>query len=236
MRGKRANVASNDVCSGLTPACAGKTKAKPNVEALYQAHPRVCGENSGIGNTVRALRGSPPRVRGKRDDEVGGLQGGRLTPACAGKTLVFTECRLIGRAHPRVCGENGGSLFPVPWAHPRVCGENALVEASPLAPIGSPPRVRGKHVRRPPPPRERGLTPACAGKTRRALAPTGADEAHPRVCGENWSFTVPSPYCAGSPPRVRGKRGRPSIRTVPCRLTPACAGKTLWHYEIPSHR
>ena len=47
------------------------------------------------------------------------------------------------------------------------------------------------------------------------------------MCGENdLGFTLYPPRY-GSPPRVRGKRCRRSIFCQDCRITPACAGKTL---------
>ena len=91
--------------------------------------------------------GSSPRVRGKRRE--GGLAVLRvgLIPACAGKTWTHVLRPPAATAHPRVCGENARP------AHARPPGE------------GSSPRVRGKlgHIlggRI-----ERGLIPACAGKT-----------------------------------------------------------------------
>ena len=41
-------------CSGLIPACAGKTPGRRERRSLSRAHPRVCGEN-------REARRSPPR-------------------------------------------------------------------------------------------------------------------------------------------------------------------------------
>ena len=53
----------------------------------------------------------------------------RITPACAGKT--------------------GGAAYGFNlWQdHPRVCGENTLKQGFGDHVIGSPPRVRGKHLR-----------------------------------------------------------------------------------------
>ena len=107
-----------------------------------------------------------------------------------------------------------------------MCGENYSPGGHSPPLWGSPPRVRGKPGPVGPDNPIVGLTPACAGKT----APPGwrsmSSRAHPRVCGENWSDTVHTVSMAGSPPRVRGKRGW--IGTIRPRdgLTPACAGKT----------
>ena len=132
----------------------------------------------------------------------------RLIPACAGKTRTTSRT--------------------VVWstAHPRVCGENALVEASPLAPIGSSPRVRGKQRRRENGGSDTGLIPACAGKTCRGSRFSRARTAHPRVCGENVVGHAPGPVISGSSPRVRGKRTARRAHPRRPRLIPACAGKT----------
>ena len=172
------------------------------------AHPRVCGENTDDIDLNVIDEGSSPRVRGKPHDEHERLWRERLIPACAGKTFLPFMCVVWARAHPRVCGENVGTIEVA-----RLTG-------------GSSPRVRGK----------RGVTvddqllerliPACAGKTGCATPiPTGAG-AHPRVCGENEDVFPAGFLLVGSSPRVRGKPRR--LRTSRARggLIPACAGKT----------
>ena len=172
------------------------------------AHPRVCGENPPEDPARVALGGSPPRVRGKREELRGDLRLGRLTPACAGKTFAMAEVMRFLPAHPRVCGENGTLVF------------------GPKESLGSPPRVRGKRHYESQRLRARGLTPACAGKTKRNAGPASGVPAHPRVCGENNSAQGSMSLARGSPPRVRGKLGDPNEWPKPIGLTPACAGKT----------
>ena len=168
----------------------------------------MCGENPSRRVIPWPIRGSSPRVRGKR---------------CCG---YFPSVDLW--AHPRVCGENrfppdvlrrclgssprvrgkpslqfrwnrlGGLIpacagkttgipvrHPTQRAHPRVCGENCLERTYITMYNGSSPRVRGKH-------RDGdlcrycgGLIPACAGKTFYSMINRAAFGAHPRVCGEN---------------------------------------------------
>ena len=74
--------------------------------------------------------GSSPRVRGKPDFETSPAYDARLIPACAGKTIAGFDESEVGRAHPRVCGENS----------PR-SGTTGRAR-------GSSPRVRGKHYQR----------------------------------------------------------------------------------------
>ena len=152
--------------------------------------------------------GSSPRVRGKLCLGYLQFRGRRLIPACAGKTR-----RRCARARAR-------------WAHPRVCGENELMNFTAATLSGSSPRVRGKLVEGR---SERGfprLIPACAGKTLAAVGVRAIHRAHPRVCGENPTFTGEIVHLPGSSPRVRGKQARLARLRLLRRLIPACAGKT----------
>ena len=148
-------------------------------------------------------------MRGKGLSELAHTKKARITPACAGKTRAGLPACRVREDHPRVCGEN----FPLFV----LC----------VFPIGSPPRVRGKHRD---PIKSSGryrITPACAGKTVKLRDIGHAVEDHPRVCGENGESTSESDRLPGSPPRVRGKRGRTATVTPVDGITPACAGKTL---------
>ena len=107
-----------------------------------------------------------------------------------------------------------------------MCGENLGVTPVSLEVRGSSPRVRGKLSRGFTDLGQRGLIPACAGKTWLAGKKRHEKGAHPRVCGENQAATTPALPTPGSSPRVRGK---PNIRAEAARrgrLIPACAGKT----------
>ena len=73
----------------ITPACAGKTPHALQKFSPFQDHPRVCGENLAVLTKLLFQLGSPPRVRGKRDYESKGNYTVGITPACAGKTLVY---------------------------------------------------------------------------------------------------------------------------------------------------
>ena len=161
------------VRGGLIPACAGKTPPRSSGPASSRAHPRVCGENSGVGSLREVDEGSSPRVRGKLFLIVWDRRCVRLIPACAGKTDHFNPF-----------------WHRLP-AHPRVCGENREVDALDLLGEGSSPRVRGKRSVIGLPPPLQGLIPACAGKTTRDPSSRNGSWAHPRVCGEN-ALPVPA--------------------------------------------
>ena len=93
-------------CTGLIPACAGKTPCSGRRARPWTAHPRVCGEN--LIRIVKSalVDGSSPRVRGKRLESVAVWRCPRLIPACAGKTTSPRPASRRSPAHPRVCGEN----------------------------------------------------------------------------------------------------------------------------------
>ena len=148
MRGKLARNTLAEVALRITPACAGKTTVCAFLRWGRQDHPRVCGENLNLIASKLRGAGSPPRVRGKPQQLFEIFEQLRITPACAGKTLI------------------GWSTDPAKWDHPRVCGENTLSAKLPSSSTGSPPRVRGKLLYRIKRKLYDRITPACAGKTR----------------------------------------------------------------------
>ena len=86
-------------------------------------------------------------------------------------------------------------------------GEDGFQDVPLCTQNGSPPHARGRHRPRPHEGDDRGITPACAGKTvERPLAAPNAD---------------------GSPPHARGRHALLDAGITPLRITPACAGKTL---------
>ena len=173
--------------------------------------------------------GSPPRVRGVLSISSCPEVPDRITPACAGSTVVNEVQIPVVWDHPRVCGEYmeirsydyGDSGSPprvrgVPsidhWLssavrdHPRVCGEYEQMQKGACYKKGSPPRVRG--VRSSP------SRCSCPGRD------------HPRVCGEYLDDLGPSGTDDGSPPRVRGVPDNLPWLTDDGGITPACAGST----------
>ena len=167
MRGKPINWLSVAVSYRITPADAGKTRAKRTKTMPPQDHPRGCGENAPARSSSSPTQGSPPRMRGKPFAPRRYHYRVGITPADAGKTLLFCL-----RSRRR-------------WDHPRGCGENVQTSLFRPARRGSPPRMRGKHVAAAQVKPRRRITPAGAGKTRtlRPSRPKSGD--HPRRCGEN---------------------------------------------------
>ena len=215
VRGKRSRRAALRGGLRITPACAGKTRRQAVLCWDGRDHPRVCGENSTLLRKLGGKWGSPPRVRGKQDEVESADGDERITPACAGKTARHRKSAHLRRDHPRVCGEN--TVSPISSAARR----------------GSPPRVRGKLLVEQQRQRLGRITPACAGKTYRKETVYSPSRDHPRVCGENYHTSGHRPILQGSPPRVRGKHGPGLQAGIWQRITPACAGKTLFVFSTP---
>ena len=132
---------------------------------------------------------------------------GGITPACAGKSKIQKPLVLGRRDHPRVRGEK--TYWLSRWARFS----------------GSPPRARGKvamtlfnlvHL---------GITPACAGKSRRWSSLAVQNRDHPRVRGEKHQLSEATRAAEGSPPRARGKASDSCGASAFTGITPACAGK-----------
>ena len=151
----------------ITPACAGRSSPRPAQTRQKRDHPRVCGEKAYDKRTSRAVRGSPPRVRGEVSVHQRALARAGITPACAGRSSGSMMLRCSVPDHPRVCGEKACRLMNTPSVtgspprvrgeviesvekcqltldHPRVCGEKQRTRKANLCQRGSPPRVRGE--------------------------------------------------------------------------------------------
>ena len=114
--------------NGITPACAGKTD--DDIRHAYRGgdHPRMRGEDITPMHRERAPAGSPPHARGRLKKRHFLLNVARITPACAGKTLPLSLSCNKYRDHPRMRGEDNGSIFPMSDG------------------VGSPPHARGRLV------------------------------------------------------------------------------------------
>ena len=167
----------------------------------------MCGEKSQMEYFSASSIGSPPRVRGKVSPDTVWNMNERITPACAGKSICYSNVDTVSQDHPRVCGE-------------KLHFVNCFAKIS-----GSPPRVRGKANNAIEDVIKARITPACAGKSKHGNQRARFGRDHPRVCGEKKmkycsSWTVP-----GSPPRVRGKVFEGIADSIASGITPACAGK-----------
>ena len=110
----------------ITPACAGRRGPQASCAAVPQDHPRVCGEKVLLVSKSGSMGGSPPRVRGEGGNTEDLHVRNGITPACAGRNLLWQSHASPETDHPRVCGEKPPS--------------NTGRRRNP----GSPPRVRGE--------------------------------------------------------------------------------------------
>ena len=113
-----------------------------------------------------AIMGSPPHARGILYAEDVEEVAPRITPACAGNTLHIDVPRGQLRDHPRMRGEYYGCLSVI------------IIKA------GSPPHARGIQAGVLAHDYGCGITPACAGNTRRPSRHRRPTRDHPRMRGE----------------------------------------------------
>ena len=171
MRGKGSRCRPSPEQLRITPACAGKRPSAGSRIGYDRDHPRVCGEKKMHKISTNEIKGSPPRVRGKGLPLPIGQRRKGITPACAGKSsasdtgsqiMIGSPPRVRGKVLAKVCigvylritpacaGKSSLSRTPpTPRKdHPRVCGEKAPPLSLLVRDVGSPPRVRGKELRR----------------------------------------------------------------------------------------
>ena len=147
----------------------------------------MCREKSKLFPVDDAVKGSPPHMRGKGQNQRGTGSGRGITPAYAGKSGRESGTRACCRDHPRVCGEKTISSCRI--------RRNS----------GSPPRVRGKVGDLGLYTLYYGITPAYAGKRCRSPAFRSMPWGYPRMCGEKLRRASSAFPFTGSPPRMQGK-------------------------------
>ena len=192
----------------IIPASAGQTWWQAWRWTATPDHPRECGANAPVRQVNAGGRGSSPRVRGKRGFSRFPRRAVRIIPASAGQTSTSPPSQRAKADHPRECGAN---------------------EFASLGfddPVGSSPRVRGKHGEIHGGEQVLRIIPASAGQTanRPIRHPHGSD--HPRECGANSSGGNKVCSRNGSSPRVRGKLLLLSCEPSALRIIPASAGQT----------
>ena len=229
VRGKQRPGAAADVHTRITPAGAGKTRHGRTDSGCHRDHPRGCGENHKLTVMCSDGKGSPPQVRGKHRHSLPRKAEHKDHPRRCGENI--SAVRLIASLQgspPQVRGKlYGDTLWSIARRdHPRRCGENVGFGEVCCRNQGSPPQVRGKRLMCGFCVPELGITPAGAGKTRHKADHDKRPEDHPRRCGENHIQRKLSVCKQGSPPQVRGKRGKHSLHACRVGITPAGAGKT----------
>ena len=96
---------------GITPACAGRSRAWHKEHGKDTDHPRVRGEKTRFPLLPFPLPGSPPRARGEVAYVAENERVARITPACAGRSQTGAGNLRSARDHPRVRGEKPSTAF-----------------------------------------------------------------------------------------------------------------------------
>ena len=146
-RGKGRSYHSHPCCTGITPACAGKSGKTAQNRLDARDHPRMRGEKALRAYLRASVAGSPPHARGKGRRTSPPSPRRRITPACAGKRELSFDADDRYGDHPRMRGEK--------QAGDQLRGHRG----------GSPPHARGKERAGAVARCERRITPACAGKS-----------------------------------------------------------------------
>ena len=209
MRGKPGALNVPHSSSRIIPAHAGQTLRCCCRRCDIPDHPRACGANTSTRSAYSTLVGSSPRMRGKLGFGSTRQCRPRIIPAHAGQTAEYGSSLCFRTDHPRACGANKRSLV---FNDPE---------------YGSSPRMRGKLWAEQTRKRSDRIIPAHAGQTIYVENTVFGGSDHPRACGANLSFLLPSVLPVGSSPRMRGKLSCVPQGTHHCRIIPAHAGQTL---------
>ena len=208
MRGKDAFISPYGDIPGITPAHAGKRIGFSAFSGLSGDHPRTCGEKSLMRSLHTGRLGSPPHMRGKVGHCLASNSILGITPAHAGKSILFLVESMDF------------------WDHPRTCGEKDHTYQQGLERMGSPPHMRGKGMQITGRATKTGITPAHAGKRYARIGSAFTFRDHPRTCGEKKRVKASICNDEGSPPHMRGKAECLTCCRFAHGITPAHAGKS----------
>ena len=103
-------------------------------------------------------------------------------------------------------------------------GEQLSAAPRPPRVRGSPPLARGTAIFSPRQSNGAGITPACAGNSKRGEKRVETHRDHPRLRGEQRACGRIAGYAHGSPPLARGTATLATSLVTQLRITPACAG------------
>ena len=132
---------------GITSACAEQTSASMCPATASWDHLRMCGADKGFLGKLSGEQGSPPRVRSRHLNRPLFSPIVGITSACAEQTTMRWRAPLPARDHLRVCGADIDLVIGVFGA------------------LGSPPRVRSRHLGKRLRSGCHGITSACAEQT-----------------------------------------------------------------------
>ena len=193
---------------GKTPAGAGTTRSPGCRRPHPTEDPRGCGDDPCIWSMSAAVRGRPPRVRGRHTKPLVVSTTSWKDPRGCGDdrrdtgarpNVVGRPPRVRGRRQHVLPGQHVGRKTPAgagttasvsPAAvliaeDPRGCGDDASMIPPTTFPAGRPPRVRGRRLDHVPQLPVRRKTPAGAGTTSRGSPPRRGRWEDPRGCGDD---------------------------------------------------
>ena len=192
----------------LIPGYAGRTGVYTQCPHWFQAHPRLRGEDSSAWTIPAGWSGSSPATRGGLQTVTTQQALHGLIPGYAGRTGSCGRRGSLGRAHPRLRGEDMSFAYEVQDY------------------AGSSPATRGGRGHGSAEPGVLGLIPGYAGRTRPGGSSSSGPRAHPRLRGEDLTAPRPAIRTSGSSPATRGGH-RPVLRAaVRGGLIPGYAGRT----------
>ena len=167
MRGARHIAPIVGTSPGIIPADAGSTLLQHLLAACLKDHPRGCGEHSKRLLSLMTPAGSSPRMRGARIERIIVQWRDGIIPADAGSTTLKDIRKILGKDHPRGCGEHS---------------DQSPADGSVR---GSSPRMRGARLPLVFSALTDGIIPADAGSTSATTVSTCSARDHPRGCGEH---------------------------------------------------
>ena len=130
----------------------------------------MCGKDKRLKKLVITLLGSPPHVREGQSVNLQGMQSSRITPACAGRTIMELNQFSLSRDHPRSRGKDLSKLISL----------SMFVGSPPLAREGLTDKTKTKFKSR--------ITPARAGRTDYCPFGNYVCQDHPRSRGKDFHF------------------------------------------------
>ena len=207
-RGTARRYAHGVLLPGITPACAGNRVPTCAHQIGDGDHPRLRGEQCFWPVRLAAEIGSPPLARGTVDTLSGIPAADGITPACAGNRCGCGLKHLLLGDHPRLRGEQ--------MLHAVTCAQQR----------GSPPLARGTALDALVFHWLYGITPACAGNSKRGEKRVETHRDHPRLRGEQQLKAQRLDKIRGSPPLARGTGNSPVLKWWCRGITPACAGNS----------
>ena len=150
------------------------------------------------------------------------------SPRMRGALPPMTLEQIVAGIIPAYAGSTRPTSLPLRWKgdHPRVCGEHYAAMSAIKTLMGSSPRMRGAREVRDAHLSVRGIIPAYAGSTLRAVVVAAMDRDHPRVCGEHTLRSKLNGETEGSSPRMRGAPLDDSDGSELLGIIPAYAGST----------